>query len=104
MRMNALFADESILVGHVILEGGERVAEEIHAAQNEEIVVLRGRLAVRSGPVETALSITDPYLTDRFLSGVTLFIPAGISHAVQNDSAIEGAEYIAILRRVPEAT
>jgi quercetin dioxygenase-like cupin family protein len=97
MKMSILLADESILVGRVVLGPGEAMAEEIHVAQSETVLVLRGNLVIEHPPGETCAWV--PTGAPHQAAPV---IQAGAEHTVKNVGDVD-AEYIAVLRRVPEA-
>lgn len=101
MRISTLFSDKDITVGHVILEPGEKLPQEIHAAMSETISVLRGAIRIEG----EGLVWLCEYGVALSLAAIDLgtgleqaHIDAGHSHAVSNASAEKQAEFIAILR------
>lgn len=96
--MTALYADDEILVGHVILEPGEELAKEVHAHQSETIVNVRGKIWVDHSVGRQSILMASMHYA---LGNLRLtYIEAGVAHAVGNNSKSERAEYVAILRRV----
>ncbi len=92
MKQQALLSDDTIIVGHVILEPGETRAPEIHSDMSETIVMLRGGLMLRG------VGHSSVRLGDGHLALDAAFVEAGTEHDVANASATEPAEFLAIMR------
>lgn len=104
MKRDVLFADEEMLACRVILEAGESMSEEIHVSQTETLLVLRGRIVLRDPRRETVAWV--PPHARGFGPGShqdALVIAAGIPHSVKNIEDFP-AEFISIMRAVPEAS
>lgn len=94
--MTALYADDEILVGHVILEPGEELAEEVHAQQSESIFMLHGSVQVHTRPAGVE-KIRDDHRASNHAH-----VPESVPHRVRNDSVTDRAMYVAFLRRVED--
>lgn len=92
--MTALYADDEILVGHVILEPGEELAEEVHAHQSETIFMLHGSVQVHTRPAGVEK------IRGEHRASNQAYVPGSVPHRVRNGSATESAMYVAFLRRV----
>lgn len=95
--MTALYADDEILVGHVTLEPGEELAEEVHANQSETIFMLHGSAQVWTCPAGIEKIRGDHQASNQ------AYVPEGVRHSVRNASATESAMYVAFLRCVDES-
>lgn len=103
MKTQALLADQEIIVGHAILDPGERRAPEVHSDMSETILVLRGRL-INETALETLVQVPGAATIRTLASEPTHqnapVIQAGVQHAVSNASDTEPAEFLAIMRKV----